>query len=132
MVRTTVDGYLSLSDLIREWTSTCASNASNHVRNLALKGLLPQRDKVCFGGQGNLSHVVTREGWDGIQHHISQHRAVSDTGQADLYVLQYSTVWDCIKIGRSSNVLSRIQRLEEGHNFRIVLVAMYPGKGHLE
>ena len=49
-----------------------------------------------------------------------------------IYVLQYSTVWGCAKIGRSSNVQSRIRCLEKGHNFRIVLVAVYPGKGHLE
>ena len=87
MVRTTTDGYLSLSDLIRECTSTCASNASNHVRNLALKGLLPQRDKVCVG-QGNLSHVLTREEWDGIKHHLPQRLiARSSTPPNDLYVL---------------------------------------------
>ena len=47
-------------------------------------------------------------------------------------MLQYSTVWDCVKIGRSSNVQRRIRKLEEGHNFRIVLLAVYPGKGQLE
>ena len=47
-------------------------------------------------------------------------------------MLQYRTVWDCVQIGRSSNVQSRIRQLEEGHNFRIVLVAIYPGKGNLE
>ena len=132
MVRTTIDGYLSLSDLIREWTNTSASNARDHIHNLALKGVLPHRDKAYLGNGGTPSHVVTREEWDGIKHHISQHRAVSDTGQADLYVLQYITIWDCIKIGRPSDVQNRIRSLETGHNFRIVLLAVYPGKGHLE
>ena len=132
MVRTTVDGYLSLSDLIQVWTNTSASNAYKQIQNLALKGALPQRVKICFG-QGNLSHVVTREEWDEIKNHISQRLiARSFAPQTDLYALQYSTVWNCVKVGRSSNVLSRIRKLEEGHNFRIVLLAVYPGKGHLE
>ena len=132
IVRTTTDGYLSLTDLIREWTNTGKQNANLHIRNLVAKCLLPHRDKVHLGNGGTPSYVVTREEWDGIKHHISQHRAASDTGQADLYVLQYSTIWDCIKIGRSSDVQSRIRSLENGHNFRIVLLAVYPGKGHVE
>ena len=132
MVRTTVDGYLSLADLIREWTNTGKNNACDHIRNLALKGLLPQRNKVCLG-HGGLSYVVTREEWDEIKICIPQRLIARPvTPQADLYVLQYSTIWDCVKIGRSSNVQSRIRRLEEGHNFRTVLLAVYPGKGHLE
>ena len=125
MVRTTTDGYLSLTDLIQVWTNTSASNAYKHIQNLALKGVLPQRDKVHLGHGGTPSHVVTREEWDGIKQHLP-------SPPNDLYVLQYSTVWDCVKIGRSSNVQRRIRQLEEGHNFRIVLLAIYPGKGHLE
>ena len=132
MVRTTVDGYLSLSDLIREWTNTRKRNANDHIHNLALKGVLPQRDKVHLGHGGTPSHVVTREEWDKIKFCIPYLIARPIISQADLYVLQYSTVWDCVKIGRSSNVPGRIRELEKGHNFRIVLVAIYPGKGHLE
>ena len=132
MVRTTIDGYLSLTDLIQVWTNTSASNAYKQIHNLELKGLLPQRNKVCFG-QGSLSHAVTREEWDGIKHHLPQRLiARSFAPQTDLYALQYSTVWDCVKIGRSSNVQRRIRKFEEGHNFRTVLLAVYPGKGHLE
>ena len=132
MIRTTTDGYLSLSDLIQEWTYTGHANAYDHIRNLALKGVLPQRNKVCLGHGGNPSHVVTREEWETLKLHMLQHRNSPEQKQADLYVLQYSTIWDCVKIGRSSNVQRRIQKLEEGHNFRIVLLAIYPGKGHLE
>ena len=128
MVRTTADGFLSLNDLIQDWTNTSASNASHHARNLALKGALPQRDKVCFGHSVNLSHAVTREEWDEIKFCIPYLIARPITPQADLYALQYSTVWDCVKIGRSSNVQSRIRKLEECHNFRTVLLAVYPGK----
>ena len=75
---------------------------------------------------------MTREEWDEIKFCIPYMIARPITPQADLYVLQYSTVWDSIKIGRSSNVQNRIRELEKGHNFRIVLLAVYPGKGHLE
>ena len=132
MVRTTVDGYLSLNDLIQDWTNTGTRNACHQIHNLELKDVLPQRDKVCFG-QGNLSHAVTAEEWDEIKLCIPQRLiARSIEPPNDLYALQYSTVWDSIKIGRSSNVQSRIRCLEKGHNFRMVLLAVYPGKGHLE
>ena len=101
MVRTTVDGYLSLSDLIREWTNTRKRNANDHIHNLALKGVLPQRDKVHLGHGGTPSHVVTREEWDGIKHHLAQRLiARSFAPQTDLYALQYSTIWDCVKNAR--------------------------------
>ena len=51
---------------------------------------------------------------------------------ANLYVMQYNTVWDCVKIGRTSDVAYRLRTLEESHNFRLVLVASFPGYGHLE
>ena len=94
--------------------------------------MLPHRDKVHLANGGAPSYVVTREEWDKIKFCIPYLIARPVTPQADLYVLQYSTIWDCVKIGRSSNVLSRIRKLEEGHNFRTVLLAVYPGKGHLE
>ena len=133
MVTTTADGYLSLSDLIREWTNTGKQIANLHLRNLALNGALPHRDKVYLGNGGTPSYVVTREEWNGIKHHLPQRLiARSFTPPNDLYVLQYSTVWDCVKIGRSSDLQRRIRSFEAGHNFRIVLLAAYPGKGHLE
>ena len=46
--------------------------------------------------------------------------------------MQYNTVWDCVKIGRTSDVAYRLRTLEESHNFRLVLVASFPGYGHLE
>ena len=46
--------------------------------------------------------------------------------------MQYDTVWDCVKTGRASDVLKRLRCLEESHNFRLVLVASFPGYGHIE
>ena len=46
--------------------------------------------------------------------------------------MQYNTVWDGVKIGRTSDVAYRLRTLEESHNFRLVLVASFPGYGHLE
>ena len=132
MVRTTTDGYLSLSDLIQEWTSTGKRNANLHICNLVTKCWLPQRDKVHLGNS-TPSYVVTREEWDEIKLCIPQRLVARPMERPnDLYVLQSSTVWDCVKIGRSSDVQNRIRILEAGHNFRIVLLAVYPGKGHLE
>ena len=90
-----------------------------------MKGVLPQRNKVYLGHGGTPSHIVTAEEWDEIKQPLP-------SPPNDLYVLQYSTVWDCVKIGRTSNVQSRVHGLEKGHNCRTVLLAVYPGKGHLE
>ena len=63
MVRTTTDGYLSLTDLIREWTNLGKQHASLHIRNLVTKCLLPHGGKVHLGNGGAPSHVMTRAEW---------------------------------------------------------------------
>ena len=50
----------------------------------------------------------------------------------DLYVLQYSHDKTSCKVGRSSNVTKRKRALEASHNFRINIIAIFPGAGYLE
>ena len=50
----------------------------------------------------------------------------------DLYIMRYSFRSDCVKIGRSHNPQRRRRDLEAGHNFRIEIVGVFPGKGFLE
>ena len=62
----------------------------------------------------------------------------ADTGsttQGALYVLRYD--FDpCgtmgLKIGRAACVQTRVQQLEASHNFRLIVLATFPGLGHLE
>jgi len=49
-----------------------------------------------------------------------------------LYVLTYSFDDSRVKIGRSANVQQRIRDLESSHDFRLTLLAEFPGLGHLE
>ena len=51
----------------------------------------------------------------------------------DLYIMRYvGILQDVLKIGRSANPEKRHKGLEAGHNFRLELLAIFPGKGHLE
>lgn len=57
------------------------------------------------------------------------------TSQDALYVLRYE--FDpCgvmgLKIGRAACVETRVRQLETGHNFRLIILATFPGLGHLE
>ena len=50
-----------------------------------------------------------------------------------LYVLAYSFyLGPLVKIGHSKDVQQRIRDLESCHNFRLLLLAEFPGLGHLE
>lgn len=50
----------------------------------------------------------------------------------DLYVMRYKGNRRAVKIGRARNVKIRRQNLEAGQNFRIEIMATFPGKGPLE
>ena len=79
------------------------------------------------------SYVVTAEERDSIKFHIPRREHVwGRPCQACLYVLQYDTVWDYVKIGRASDVSKRLCSLEMSHNFRLIVVASFPDHGHLE
>ena len=62
----------------------------------------------------------------------------ADTGSTSedaLYVLRYE--FDpCgtmgVKIGRAACVETRVRQLEACHNFRLIVLATFPGLGHLE
>ena len=60
---------------------------------------------------------------------------MGSTSQDALYVLRYE--FDpCgamgLKIGRAACVETRVRQLETGHNFRLLILATFPGLGHLE
>ena len=94
--------------------------------------MLPPRAKVQLG-RGRPLHVVTADEWGAIKHHLPYREYIRMRAPpADLYVVQYSTVWDCVKIGRSSNVENRLRQMGASQNLRLVLVALFPGHGHIE
>ena len=129
MVRVAPDGNLALADLIRDWTHSSRHNAWKHIQTLSTRGLLPQRDNTYIGNSS--SYVVTAEEWDNIKLHMPHREHVWERPrQACLYVVQYDTVWDCVKIGRASDVAKRLCSLKETHNFRLVFVASFPGYCH--
>ena len=49
-----------------------------------------------------------------------------------LYLLRYPWQDSPIKVGRTHDVNARICQLESGHNFRLQLLAVFPGQGRLE
>ena len=123
MVRTTRDGKLSLTDLIVEYTNTTHSNAGFHIRRLIDKKLIQPCERFRFG-PGACSHVVTKDEWLAIQPLLSP--------ASGLYVLQYSTIWDRVKVGRAHNIDDRVRGLCSSHNFQIKVLGFHPGLGYLE
>ena len=130
MVRTSIDGKLSLGDLIKELLKTDADNAWHHMQRLIKKGLVPPHEKIMLG-RGRPSHVVTAAEWQQIKPHL-QHIKPEERDQPILYALQYSNVWDSVKIGRCKDIGERLRTVGKGHNFGIKLIASFPGYGHLE
>ena len=51
--------------------------------------------------------------------------------RSDLYVMKNSLL-PYFKVGRSTDVARRATDLQSAHPFRILVVATFPGKGHLE
>ena len=51
---------------------------------------------------------------------------------SDLYIASRSDLTDCVKIGKSSNTLSRCNQLQRGHCFRITVEAILENKGDRE
>ena len=49
-----------------------------------------------------------------------------------LYVMQNSRIQGEVKVGRSMNVNKRRQGLQGCHNFRMLIHAVFPGRGYLE
>ena len=49
-----------------------------------------------------------------------------------LYIMRYAGQGGLLKIGRAHNTEKRRRQLEQGHAFRMEIVAVFPGAGHLE
>ena len=49
-----------------------------------------------------------------------------------LYLLSYPWAGSPIKVGRTHDVSARLGQLEGGHNFRLQLLAVFPGLGQFE
>ena len=49
-----------------------------------------------------------------------------------LYFLSYPWAGSPIKVGRTNDVSARVGQLEKGHNFRLTLLAVFPGMGWAE
>ena len=117
MIRTTRDGKLSLADLIAEYTNTTHSNARIHIRRLTDNKLIRPCERFRFG-RGTCTQIVTKDEWLAIQPLLSP--------ASGLYVLQYSTVWDRVKIGRAQNIDDRVRSLVVGHNLQHEIFVLPP------
>ena len=49
-----------------------------------------------------------------------------------LYLLRYPWEDSPIKVGHAKDVDARVRSLEAGHNFKLQLLAIFPGQGRLE
>ena len=128
MIRSSFDGRRSLIDLAVEWTHTKPNNATERLKRLVAKGLVPEYDSVLLVGSRIGTPVVTEEQWLHVRAHLPPEDKVPD----DQSVMKYSNRDDVVKVGRSSNVENRRRALEAGHAFYIGVVAVFPGYGHLD
>ena len=55
-----------------------------------------------------------------------------DPGSGDLYVMQNSRIPGELKVGRSQDVEARRRSLQSSHNFRMLVLAVFPGAGNIE
>ena len=58
--------------------------------------------------------------------------ATSETLADDLYVMQNSRISDEVKVGRSMDPEKRRRALQASQNYRMNILAVFPGAGHLE
>ena len=118
MVRRAPDGRMSLYDLVAEWTHAKPSNAYTMLQRLMRKGIVHcNYDRVTLGG-GMPTPIVTDQEWISIRSHLPSQTYMASRRKADdLYVMQYSTRDDVVKIGRSRNIEQRRRHLQDGHNF---------------
>ena len=132
MVRHAPDGRMSLYDLVAEWTHAKPSNAYTMLQRLMRKGIVHcNYDRVTLGG-GMPTPIVTDQEWISIRSHLPSQTYMASRRKADdLYVMQYSTRDDIVKIGRSRNIEQRRRHLQDGHIF-VTLVAAFPSFGCLE
>lgn len=54
------------------------------------------------------------------------------TPRDDLYIMRYDWNDKIVKIGHSTNIENRVKYLECGQAFRVIVLSVFPGKGHLE
>ena len=101
-------------------------------------------ERVSFPGPGPTTPVVTADEIERLpallpavkrligRPHIKRGACARSTKGDSLYVMRYSRDPECVKIGRSRNVENRRAALEAGQNFRVEVLVIFPGRGHLE
>jgi hypothetical protein len=99
-------------------------------------------DKAKLPGLGRQSYVCKAEqleqllavmpGKAAAEFRATGKRRKREAQKDDLYVMKYSNDSSCVKIGRSEAVEKRRRSLEAGQIFFVEVVAIFPGKGHLE
>ena len=68
----------------------------------------------------------------GAEQHVDAERSAERPVEQQLYLLRYPWQDSPIKVGRAHDVAVRICQLESGHNFRLQLLAVFPGLGPFE
>ena len=135
----------AIVDIISIVAGLSPHTANNAWERLQTQGGLHNIEKAKFAGQGQrLTSICTAEQAKEVidrmgGKYAAEFRATGKTlkrkrasKQDDLYIMKYSCDNSAVKIGRSDNVKRRKQELQAGHNFFMEVVAIFPGKGHLE
>ena len=103
----------------------------------------PNQGKIC---RGCYLHVCSErmkrkreasvEGEDDDEHPLEVPFMITETfipqKKDDLYVMQNSRIADEKKIGKSHDPDARAKELQKSHNFKMQILKVYHGQGHLE
>ena len=136
------EGKYSIDDVMKYVMSdTSQGHRCNTYRRVREQFDLRDADRASFPGSGPTTPVGSADEIERLLTLISaiwrpigrpRNRRVALTPKDALYVMRYSHDSEYVKIGRSRNVEGRRAALEACQNFRVEILVIFPGKGHLE
>ena len=144
-IRVSPEGKYSIDDVMKyAMNDASQGHRCNTHRRVREQFALKAADRASFPGPGPTTPVATA---GEIEHLLALLPAVArpigrprtrrpaskrSTLGESLYVMRTSFDAEHVKIGRSRDVAARRAALEAGQNFRVEVLVVFPGKGHLE
>jgi hypothetical protein len=143
-IRVSPEGKYSIDDVMKYAMNASQGHRCNTHRRVREQFSLKVPERASFPGLGPAAPVATPTEIDHLlallptvarpigrprtRRPASKRSTLGDS----LYVMRTSFCAEYVKIGRSRDVTARAAALESGQNFRVEVLVVFPGKGHLE
>ena len=144
-IRVSPEGKYSIDDVMKYVMHDASQgHRCNIHRRVREQFKMEAADRASFPGSGPTAPVATPDQIDellallpAVARPIGRPRdrrpaSKRSTMGDSLYVMRTSFDAEHVKIGRSRDVTARAAALETGQNFRVEVLVVFPGKGHLE